>query len=204
MPLLENPDGTIRINIDQTADVEALNADLAKLGLRVAVRIPDPASKASVQEVDWRDVYPKIVPRRQDDEPVGKLIRPSAIPDGHTLLLAVNERPEASYSQLVTVMSLIRGPVPKCVGTVVGFRGHVRNAGPEGVSRPQEPSRWSVRYPGLRYPPPPGSTRVNRRRRPCSPGRRLGVRSFGHGSHPLAAEYLGDAVELVGAADIAA
>jgi hypothetical protein len=158
VPLVENPDGTLWIGIDKLSEVEAVDARLATLGVPVAALIPDRDCDVPVQEVDWRDLYPKIVPR-YGDEPAGNLIQPSEIPAGHTLLLAVYERPGAPDRQVVTIMSLVRGPVPKRVGPIVNFRGGVRPPGPQVTPRAKEPYHWNVRYPGLRDPRPPGQSR---------------------------------------------
>lgn len=157
VPLVENPDGTLWIGIDKIADVDVVRTRLATLGVPIAAVIPAADCDAPVHEVDWSDLYPNIVPRN-GPEP-GIVVKLSEIPAGYTLLLAVYERPGASYRQLVTIMSLVRGLVPKRVGPIVNFRGGVRAPGPQVRPRAKEPYRWSVRYPGLRYPRRPGESR---------------------------------------------
>jgi len=52
----------------------------------VTVLVPNPDSDATLEEVEWPDLYPKIVPR--NGPAPGIIVQPAAIPEGHILLLA--------------------------------------------------------------------------------------------------------------------
>jgi hypothetical protein len=67
-----------------------------------------------VKEVQWSEVYPKIVPRN-GPEP-GIVVDPTQIPDGHALVLAVQPLigPDRD-PETVIVLYLIEGPPPRIV-----------------------------------------------------------------------------------------
>jgi hypothetical protein len=135
MPLVENDDGTLWIDINEMTEVDEVQAKLVALGVRVAAVIPDDECEVTVNEVQWADVYPKIVPRN-GPEP-GIIVDPSQIPDGHALLLAVlpliapDRDPET-----VIVLHLIGGPPPSHVGRIVGLP---LPPIPPGFHRPKPP-----------------------------------------------------------------
>ena len=85
MPITENSDRTLWIDIDELSDVEAVHAKLVALGVPVTALILDPTCDVIVNEMMWSDAYPEIVPRN-GPEP-GIIVDPSRIPAGHTLLL---------------------------------------------------------------------------------------------------------------------
>ena len=118
MPIVENPDGTLWIDIDATSEVDAIRRRLSGLGVSVTALVPDPACGVTVEEVAWGDLYPKIV-SRNGPEP-GIVVQPAAIPPDHTLLLAANTMAGAPRGrEVVVVLSLIRGPAPACYGKVI-------------------------------------------------------------------------------------
>jgi len=118
MPMVENPDGTLRIDIHSTSEVDAIRRRLTDLGVSVTALAPDPACKVTAEDVAWADVYPKIV-LRNGPEP-GLIVQPAAIPPGHTLLLAANRMAGAPRGrEVVIVLSMIRGPAPLCYGKVI-------------------------------------------------------------------------------------
>jgi len=120
MPLVENSDGTLWIDINDMSKVEEVQAKLVALGVRVAAVIPDAGCDAAVKEVQWSDAYPKIVPRN-GPEP-GIIVDPTQIPDGHALVLAVQQviGPDRDPGETVIVMYLIEGPPPDRLGRVIG------------------------------------------------------------------------------------
>jgi hypothetical protein len=63
VPLVENPAGTLWIGIERLSEVEPVNKRLATLGVPIAALLPDADCDVPVREVDWRDLYPRIVPR---------------------------------------------------------------------------------------------------------------------------------------------
>src|SRR5579863_7296155 len=87
MPLVENSDGTLWIDINDMSEVDEVQAKLVALGVRVAAVIPDAGCDVAVKEVQWTEAYPKIVPRN-GPEP-GIVVDPTQIPDGHALVLGV-------------------------------------------------------------------------------------------------------------------
>jgi hypothetical protein len=119
MPIAENSDGTLWIDINEPHEVDEVQAKLVALGVRVAAVIPDPGCDVAVKEVAWSDAYPMIVPRN-GPEP-GIVVDPTQIPDDHALVLAVQPlvRPDRD-PDTVTVLHLIEGPPPSRVGRIIG------------------------------------------------------------------------------------
>jgi hypothetical protein len=68
-----------------------LNEHLLELGVRVKALRADPDCDSTVAEVDWGDLYPRIV--LQDHPAPGVTIRPDAIPLDHMLVLAAERTP---------------------------------------------------------------------------------------------------------------
>lgn len=118
MPIVENPDGTLWIDIDDISEVDAVRDRLTELGVPVAVLVPDPDCDVAVEEVEWGDLYPRIVPRN-GPEP-GIIVQPGEIPEGHTLLLATQMMPgrrPGHDPKVVQLLLLVRGPAPPCFGS---------------------------------------------------------------------------------------
>jgi hypothetical protein len=135
MPIAENSDGTLWIDINEMAEVEEVQSKLVALGVPVAAVLPDPTCEVIVKEVQWSDTYPQIVPRN-GPEP-GIVVDPTQIPDGHALLLAVQTMTGPDCDpETVIVLHLIEGSPPSRVARVIG--------------RPLPPP-----LPGLRRPKPP-------------------------------------------------
>lgn len=121
MPIVEYPDGTLWIDVDELSEVDPVRTRLMGLGARVTAFVPDPTCGVTVEEVDWVEPYPKIVPRN-GPEP-GIIVAPAEIPDGHTLLLTVHDMAGILPGrEVTTVLSLIRGPSPACLGKIVSRR----------------------------------------------------------------------------------
>jgi hypothetical protein len=111
MPIIENPDGTLWIDVDEMSEIDAIRTRLTELGGRMTALVPDPTCDVTVEEVEWADLYPKIVPRN-GPEP-GIIVQPAEIPEGHTLLLATQTMTGAPRGhEIVVVLRLIRGPAP--------------------------------------------------------------------------------------------
>jgi hypothetical protein len=136
-PIAHNSDGTLWIDISEMSEVEEVQATLAALRVRVAAVTPDPRCDVAVNEVEWSEVYPKIVPRN-GPEP-GITVDPSQIPDGHALVLAVQPLigPDRD-PETVTVLNLVEGPPPSRVGRIVGRPVPLP---PPGFRRPEPPPR---------------------------------------------------------------
>jgi hypothetical protein len=118
MPVVENPDGRLWIDVDDLSEVDEVRARLTQLGVRATALVPDTACELVVEEVSWSDLYPRIV-TRNGPEP-GIIVQPAAIPEGHTLLLGVHTLPRVPDRRKVgIVLSLIRGPAPSCYGKFI-------------------------------------------------------------------------------------
>lgn len=118
MPVVDSPDGTLWIDVDDLSEVDAVRTRLRELGVQVTALVPDAACETVVEEVSWSELYPKIVPRN-GPEP-GIIVQPAAIPEGHTLLIGVHSINRGrSARSVVMVLSLIRGPAPRCYREVV-------------------------------------------------------------------------------------
>ena len=89
MPLVENSDGTLWIDINEMTEVDEVQTKLVALGVRVAAVIPDVGCDVAVKEVEWADVYPKMVPRNGPEPRI--VVDPTQIPDGHALVLVVQQ-----------------------------------------------------------------------------------------------------------------
>jgi hypothetical protein len=137
MPLVENSDGTLWIDINEMSEVDAVRTELQQLGVRVTALVRDPDAGVIVKEVEWSDAYPRIVPRNGPKP--GIVVNPGEIPDDRTLVLeACMLSGPGRDPETVIVLRLIEGPVPGGVSEVIG--------------RP-----WPPPTPGLRRPkPPPG------------------------------------------------
>ena len=135
MPIAENSDGTLWIDINEMTEVDEVQAKLVALGVRVAAVIPDPGCDVAVNEVQWSDVYPKIVPRN-GPEP-GIVVDPTQIPDGHALVLTVQPLigPDRD-PETVTVLHLIAGAPPSRIGRIIG---RPAPPPPPGFRRPNPP-----------------------------------------------------------------
>lgn len=119
MPVVENPDGTLWLDVNDLSEVDAVRARLTELGVPVTALESDTTCRSAVEEVGWSELYPKIVPRN-GPEP-GIIVQPAAIPQGHTLLLGVHAITwSRNDRQVVKVLRLIRGPAPRCYGEVIG------------------------------------------------------------------------------------
>ena len=140
MPIIENPDGTLWIDIDEIPEVDGVRTRLTELGAPVTALVPDSTCGVAVEEVDWADLYPKIVPRN-GPEP-GIIVEPAEIPEDHTLLLTVHDMTAVLRGRdVTTVLSLIGGPVPPCVGKIVSRR----------QPRPRDPRLRPARPPRTRF-----------------------------------------------------
>jgi hypothetical protein len=118
MPVVENSDGTLWIDVDDLSEVDEVCAQLTQLGARATALVPDTACEVVVEEVSWSDLYPRIV-TRNGPEP-GIIVQPGTIPEGHTLLLGVHTSPRVPDRRNVAiVLSLIRGPAPSCYGKII-------------------------------------------------------------------------------------
>jgi hypothetical protein len=135
MPLAENSDGMLWIDINDMSEVDEVQAKLVALGVRAAAVIPDAGCDVAVKEVQWTDAYPKIVPRN-GPEP-GIVVDPTQIPDGHALVLAVQPLigPDRD-PETVMVLYLIEGPPPDRLGRVIG---RPAPPPPPGLHRPKPP-----------------------------------------------------------------
>jgi hypothetical protein len=118
MPVVENPDGTLWIDVDDLFEVDGVGERLTQLGVRAIALVPDATCDLAVEEVHWGDLYPRIGPRN-GPEP-GIIVQPAAIPEGHTLLLGVNTISGLRNGrEVVIVLSLIRGRAPPCYRKVI-------------------------------------------------------------------------------------
>ena len=118
MPVAENPDSTLCLDVDDLSEVDAVRERLTELGVPATALVPDTTCGIEVEEVRWSELYPKIVPRN-GPEP-GIIVQPSAIPERHTLLLGVHPNTGLrNPREVVIVLSLIRGPAPRCYAKVI-------------------------------------------------------------------------------------
>jgi hypothetical protein len=135
MPITENSDGTLWIDVDEMSEVEDVQTKLVELGVPVTALVPDPTCDVIVKEVMWSDAYPEIV-RRNGPEP-GIIVDPSRVPDGHTLLLETGIMTGSGREpETVVVLHLIEGAPPDRVARVIG---HAAPPPPPGFRRPTPP-----------------------------------------------------------------
>ena len=119
MPVVENPDGTLWLDVGDLFEVDAVRARLSELGVRATVLVADSTCATVVDEVRSSELYPKIV-LRNGPEP-GIVVQPAAIPEAHTLLLGVHPVPlRRTGRQVVILPRLIRGLAPHCYRGVIG------------------------------------------------------------------------------------
>jgi hypothetical protein len=117
--VIQNPDGTVHITLKKLSEVDGLNQQVAELGIRVKALRADPGCTATVNELDWGQLYPRIV--TENGPAPGVTIQPNAIPANDTLLLAAQEiTPRVGQPLIVTVvLKLVRSPAPDCIGEVL-------------------------------------------------------------------------------------
>lgn len=152
--MVENPDGTLWIDIHDMSEVDPIRRRLSELGVSVTALVADPTCGVTVEEVRWGDLYPKIVPRN-GPEP-GIIVAPGEIPPGHTLLLGAHTVAGAPHQpKLVIVLSLIRGPTPSCYGKIINRARPVATdprlrpaRPPPRPSTPRSNSGIEVQHPG--------------------------------------------------------
>ncbi|HTP29892.1 MAG TPA: hypothetical protein VMK12_30065 [Anaeromyxobacteraceae bacterium] len=118
MPVVENPDGTLWLDVEDVSEAEAVRLGLTSLGVRVTALVPDTTCGTTVEEVSWTELYPRIVPRNGPKP--GITVEPAAIPEGHTLLVGVHTIDGLRNGrEIVIVLSLIRGLAPPCYSKVI-------------------------------------------------------------------------------------
>jgi hypothetical protein len=135
MPIVENADNTLWIDVENSSEVGAIRARLQELAVPVTILVPDPACGVTVREAHWVDSYPRIVPRN-GPEP-GITVDPAEIPQAHTLLITVHTMPDATvHRKVVMVLNLIEGSRPPGVAKIITRDGR----GPSDLRlRPAKP-----------------------------------------------------------------
>lgn len=104
----QNPDGTIKVSIDELTGVTGANAQLAKLGVRVTV-VPVQAGCSSVGLI--APMNPSLAATVAHIEGQGVTIQPKLIPAGDTLVLAARQ-----IGSIVGLgYKLYQGAAPTCV-----------------------------------------------------------------------------------------
>jgi hypothetical protein len=116
--LVENPDGSITIPIQDLYAVDDVDRRFTELGVRARVLQADPHHATAVNELDWTDLYPQIVPDNGPDPWI--TLRPDAIPTGTTLLLVVQELqdPRGADAGKAARIMLVGNPAPERIGPV--------------------------------------------------------------------------------------
>jgi hypothetical protein len=116
--LVENPDGSITIPIQDLYAVDDVDRRFTELGVRARVLQVDPHHATVVNELDWSDLYPQIVPGNGPDPWI--TLRPDAIPTGTTLLLVVQELqdPRGADAGKAARIMLVGNPAPERIGPV--------------------------------------------------------------------------------------
>lgn len=112
--MVENADGTITVTSEEVFAAAELNVQLAKLEIRAKAIRADPSCGSTVAEVEWAELFPRIVIQSHSAPDVR--IQPDAIPLRHTLVLAAERaaRPGRQPGIVVRTM-LVTGPAPDCV-----------------------------------------------------------------------------------------
>jgi hypothetical protein len=116
-PVTENPDPTVTITLEEVADVDRLNERLAELGMRAKALLVDPNCTDTVEEVEWGELYPQIVPENGPERRIR--IQPDAIPVDHTLVLAVQPAASHGVPPIIVRLMLVQGPAPERLGKVL-------------------------------------------------------------------------------------
>ena len=62
MPVVENPDGTLWLDVNDLSEVDAVRARLTELGVPVTALESDTTCRSAVEEVGWSELYPKLCP----------------------------------------------------------------------------------------------------------------------------------------------
>jgi hypothetical protein len=171
MPIVENPDGTLWIDIEEISEVDAVCARLVELGVTLTAFVTDPACNVTVEEVEWVELYPKIVPGN-GPEP-GMIVQPAEIPEEHTLLPTWGHTMTGAPRdhEPVLVLSLIRSAPPPCYG-IISRQGRPPSDPRLRPARPPSPRSWkSLR--AARWAQPAGcAAGSSAGRNQVAPGRR--------------------------------
>jgi hypothetical protein len=113
--MIENADSTITVTCEEVFEAAGLNEQLAELGIRAKALRADPTCSSTVAEVDWGDLYPRIV--IQNHPAPGVTIQPDVIPFDQTLVLAAERTPRPGRQPPIVVRTLlVSDPAPACVG----------------------------------------------------------------------------------------
>jgi hypothetical protein len=113
--MIENADSTITVTCEEVFAVARLNEQLAELGIRAKALRADPTCRSTVDEVDWGDLYPRIV--IQNHPAPGMTFQPDAIPVDQTLVLAAERTPRPGRQPAIVVRTLlVSDPAPACIG----------------------------------------------------------------------------------------
>lgn len=112
--MIENVDGTITLTSEEVFAAAAINEQFAQLGIRARALRADPSCSATVAEVQWGHLYPRIV--IQNHPAPGITIQPDAIPVDHTLVLAAERTPRPGRQPPIVVRTvLVGGQAPACI-----------------------------------------------------------------------------------------
>ena len=113
--MIANADGTITVTSEEVFAAAELNQQLAELGIRAKALRADPSCSSVVAEVEWGDLYPRIV--IQTDPGPRITIRPDSIPVAHTLVLAAERMLRPNRPPPIVVRTLLaKDPAPVCIG----------------------------------------------------------------------------------------
>lgn len=117
--MIENPDGSITIPMAEVYAVDDLDQRLSGLGVRARALRADASCETRVEEVDWGDVYARVVPENGPDPWI--TIQPSAIPADTTLLLVSQQiagAPRQQGPDAAVRLMLVPNPAPGRIGQV--------------------------------------------------------------------------------------
>ena len=132
----QNPDGSVTLSLDEVLGVEPVDERLAQLGVPVVVAKMEAGCDEHGEPVRFPSgrAFPEMIETVKTGSGLAGLtwvIRPSLIPSGDTLRIAVQRDPRSPIPALGAQFGLFRGQAPSCAlpGTFDGLAGP-RNIGP--------------------------------------------------------------------------
>ncbi|HTY98121.1 MAG TPA: hypothetical protein VMB91_13840 [Solirubrobacteraceae bacterium] len=116
----QNPDGTVTLSLDEVLGLEPVNERLAQLGVPVVVAKMEAGCDEHGEHVlpsEAAPMFPEMIRTAKAGTGLAGItwvIRPSLIPSGDTLRIAVQRDPNSPIPAVGAQFGLFRGQAPRC------------------------------------------------------------------------------------------
>lgn len=117
--ITQNPDGSVTLSLNEVLGVEPVDERLAQLGVPVVVAKMEAGCDEHGEPVRFPSgqVFPEVIETVKTGSGLAGItwvIRPSLIPSGDTLRIAVQRDPKSPIPALGAQFGLFRGQAPSC------------------------------------------------------------------------------------------